>query len=74
MMTLLKDDLNKEKKLRSELASLQHQTEVSLKQTMAILEATQSTEVVLTMEAKTLLQNLAESLQHGDELYQMLAT
>ena len=68
----LKDELNKEKTLRIELASLQYKTEVSLKQTAAILEATQKTEATLTMEANILLTKLAESLKEGDELFRNL--
>jgi len=47
-------------------------TELNLKKTSAILDATQANEVTLTAEGNALIQTLEQSLKDGDKLHQNL--
>ncbi len=69
----LQEEAVKEKKQREMLAKLQHETEVSLIKTRAILEATQNTEISLTHEATSLIQSLEASIKNGDQLYSKIS-
>ena len=70
--TRLKDVAEKERAQRRELAKLQHETEIALKKTKAILDATQHTEDCLTKEANVILISLEESIKDGDKLHSEL--
>ena len=69
----LKITVAQEKEEKQVIATLLKETEISLKKTTAILEATQHTEVCLTAEAKSILQSLENSIKDGDRLHQLLA-
>ena len=63
----------KEREDKQVLSNLLQETELALRKTNAILEATQHTETCLTSEAKSILASLEESIRDGDQLHQLLA-
>ena len=68
----LQEELDKEIAEKEKLAEQLAQTEKLLKETTAILRATQQTETCLTNEAKDLLGTIKKSILDGDGLYQNL--
>jgi len=68
----LKKEVLSEKEQKEAITLVLKQTEMHLKRTTAILEATQKTEVSLTAEGAALLETLAKSISNGDQLYNNL--
>ena len=66
---ILREEVASEREQKEALAKLQHETEIALMKTRAILKATQCTEVCLTKEANKLLNSLEESINDGDQLH-----
>lgn len=69
----LSKDIIIEREEKEAIAIQQRKTEIALRKTAAILEATRHTELCLTNEAKTLLRSLEQSIQDGEALYLHLA-
>jgi len=69
---VLEEEFEMEKEKCEVLTDNLHRTEDALIKTSAILEASRKTEENLTSEAKMLIDTIKESLQEGDELYQLL--
>ena len=65
-------DVKREQEEKQAISTLLQETELSLKKTSAILDATQHTEVCLTSEAKTILNSLDESIQDSNKMHQLL--
>ena len=68
----LEDHLQKEIELKRDALNKLRETSIELKKTKALLEATQTTESLLTAEALALLATLKESITDGDSLYALL--
>eukprot|EP00557_Chaetoceros_sp_GSL56_P011997 CAMPEP_0176477854 /NCGR_PEP_ID=MMETSP0200_2-20121128/867_1 /TAXON_ID=947934 /ORGANISM="Chaetoceros sp., Strain GSL56" /LENGTH=1243 /DNA_ID=CAMNT_0017873737 /DNA_START=112 /DNA_END=3844 /DNA_ORIENTATION=- len=69
----LSNDIISEREQKEAIASQQRKTEIELRKTAAILEATRHTELCLTNEATSLLRSLEQSIQDGEALYLQLA-
>lgn len=68
----LEEKVSKEQSQREALDFHLTLTEISLKKTAAILDATQATEMNLTSEAAALIDSLRESIADGDSLHEKL--
>jgi len=68
----LEQDVADEKEQKAAITLVLRQTELQLKETTQILEATQKTEVSLTTEAIALIKTVQDSISDGNQLHQCL--
>ena len=71
-VTSLEEKIQAKEEENKELSEKLSKTESTLRRTVVVLEATQTTEVNLTNEAKALLEALDQSIREADKVYESL--